>query len=195
MHDRRRRRLRHDHAIAVGAPARHVLSLAGLALIATISATPSTDAEPPSMQISSAGIIIAGGSGPPVVLTESEIARLPAERVAVSFKTAHGQKQASFEGPLLWTVLDRAGVVDPAKPKEEARQFVLVTGRDGYKAVLALGEIAPAFEGKQVILAERMNGKPLGPEHLHLVMPGDNRGGRSVRDVASITVAVPPPGR
>jgi DMSO/TMAO reductase YedYZ molybdopterin-dependent catalytic subunit len=39
-----------------------------------------------------------------------------------------------------------------------------------------------------VILAEQMNGKPLGPDHFRLVVPGDQRGGRSVRDVVSITI-------
>jgi hypothetical protein len=31
----------------------------------------------------------------------------------------------------------------------------VVTGRDGYAAVLALAEIDPEFEGKQVLLAYR----------------------------------------
>jgi hypothetical protein len=34
--------------------------------------------------------------------------------------------------------------------------MIVILGRDGYRAVLALGEIAPEFGAKQVILAERM---------------------------------------
>jgi hypothetical protein len=41
--------------------------------------------------------------------------------------------------------------------REQVSQSVVILGRDGYRAVLALGEIAPEFEGKQVILAERMD--------------------------------------
>jgi len=52
---------------------------------------------------------------------------------------------------------------------------------------------APAFEGKPVILAERTNGQPLGAGHFRIVVPGDRRGGRSVRDVASIAVMSPVP--
>jgi DMSO/TMAO reductase YedYZ molybdopterin-dependent catalytic subunit len=92
----------------------------------------------------------------------------------------------------LWTVLQKAGVVDPAMHREQVSQSVVILGRDGYRVVLALGEIAPEFEGKQVILAERMDGQPLGDEHLRVVVPLDKRGGRSVRDVVRIEVTAPP---
>lgn len=67
----------------------------------------------------------------------------------------------------------------------------MIVGRDGYRAVQALGEIPPEFEAKQVILAERMNGNPLAPDHFRIVVPLDKRGGRSVRDVARIEVSAP----
>jgi molybdopterin-binding protein len=71
-------------------------------------------------------------------------------------------------------------------------QSIVITGRDGYRAVLAVGEIAPEFEGKRVLLAERMDGRPLGADHLRVVVPLDKRGGRSVRDVARIEVTAAP---
>ena len=83
------------------------------------------------------------------------------------------------------------GAVDPAKPRRQAGQTVLVTGQDGYAAALAIGEISPDFEGKAVILAESMNGQPLGSSHLRLVIPGDRKGARDVRDVVRITVSAP----
>ncbi len=95
---------------------------------------------------------------------------------------------AVFAGPLLWTVLTQTRAIDPAKPKEAVREAVLVTGSDGYTALLAVGEIAPMFEDKQVILATTMNGKNLAPGHLRIVVPGDKKGGRSVYDVVSIAV-------
>ena len=116
---------------------------------------------------------------------------MPAVKLALAFETEHGPQQAEFEGPLLWTVLAQANAVDPAMAREQVRQSVLITGSDGYSAVLGLGEISPSFEGKQVIIAERMDGQPLGPGHLRLVVPGDRRGGRSVRDVAGIAILRP----
>jgi hypothetical protein len=76
--------------------------------------------------------------------------------------------------------------------REQVSQTVLILGRDGYRAVLALGEIAPEFEGEQVILAaERMDDQPLDAEQLRIIVPLDKRGGRSVREVARIEVSMP----
>ena len=139
------------------------------------------------------GIAIGRGTGPESVTTAQQLSELPPVQLSISFETEHGPRQASFEGPLLWTVLDHAGAVDAAKPREQVRQAVRLTGRDGYTAILALGEISPAFENKQVILAERMDGQPLPPGHFRIVVPGDRYGGRSVRDVARIVVTAPEP--
>jgi hypothetical protein len=135
--------------------------------------------------------VIVTGPGAPATLTADEVAKLPTITLNVGFATEHGPRQAVFEGPLLWTVLDHLHAVDPAKPGGQVRQTIVVTGRDGYTATIALGEIAPEFEAKQVILAERMDGKPM--DQLRVVVPGDHRGGRSVHDVVRIAVITVPP--
>lgn len=117
--------------------------------------------------------------------------QLPTTQIQTNFLTENGPHSASFEGPLLWTVLQKAGVIDPAKHRDQVSQTIMILGRDGYRAVLALGEIAPEFEAKRVILAERIDGKPLDADHLRVVVPLDERGGRSVRDVARIEVTAP----
>lgn len=138
-------------------------------------------------------IIVSGLSRPAVSLTLEELARLPTAQIKVAFLTEHGVRSASFSGPLLWTVLQRAGVIDPAKHREQVSRSVLIIGRDGYRAVLAVGEIAPDFEDKEVILADRMDDHALGVDHLRIVVPLDRRGGRSVRDVTRIEVTAPSP--
>jgi DMSO/TMAO reductase YedYZ molybdopterin-dependent catalytic subunit len=153
-------------------------------LVAAAAAT-SLAAEP------QASIMIGGPSHPPVNLSMDELAGLPSTQINTAFLTERGTRTTSFEGPLLWTVLQKAGVIDPALHREQVSQSVIIVGRDGYRAVLAVGEIAPEFEGKQVILAERMDGQPLDAEHLRVVVPLDKRGGRSVRDVAPIEVTAP----
>ncbi len=90
-------------------------------------------------------------------------------------------------------VLDHAGAIDATKPPDQVRQTVSITGQDGYTAVLALGEIAPAFEGKQATLAERMDGQSFSPEHFRIVVPGDRRGSRGAHDVVRMTVTTPEP--
>ncbi|MHB0705369.1 hypothetical protein ACX4MT_05950 [Roseomonas mucosa] len=96
-----------------------------------------------------------------------------------------------MEGPSLWSVLAETGAVDPAQPREQVRRVVLATGRDGCVAVLALGEIAPDFAGRPVLLALRMDGQALDPAALRLAVPGEVRGGRSVRDLARLEVLAP----
>ena len=139
------------------------------------------------------GITVVGPSGALLNLGLRELAELPTTQVQASFITESGPHSASFEGPLLWAVLQRAGAINPANHREQVSQTIMVLGRDGHRAVLSVGEIAPEFEAKQVILAERIDGKPLDPDHLRIVVPLDKRGGRSVRDVTRIEVAAPSP--
>ena len=134
------------------------------------------------------GVTITAPSAAPLPMTTAALGRLPTTRIDVSFGTDHGALHASFIGPLLWVVLGAAHV---KTGKDVVRDTVLVTGSDGYSASIALGEISPAFENKHIVLAEAMNGQPLGPAHWRLVVPGDARGGRSVRDVVAIAVLAP----
>jgi hypothetical protein len=113
------------------------------------------------------------------------VEQLPAVEQQVSFLTGHGVEQATYTGTLLWLLLERAGVLG-SEPRARLRRTLAVTGRDGYVAVLALAEIDPEFEGKQVLLAYRRDGQPLPGNELRLVVPNDHRGGRSVRDVVRI---------
>ena len=62
----------------------------------------------------------------------------------------------------------------------------MITGRDGYAVALAVGEIDPHYEGKQIIIAYAGGEPSASASSLRLVVPGDFHGGRSVRDVAKI---------
>jgi len=132
-------------------------------------------------------VVVAQPAGQEHTLDLAAVRQLPAVEVRVSFLTGHGTEQATYTGPLLWSVLERAGEVE-GDPRTRLRRTVAVTGRDGYVAVLALAEIDPDFEGKQVIVAYQRDGQPIPGDALRLVVPGDRRGGRSVRDVVRIEV-------
>jgi len=75
------------------------------------------------------GILVAGPAGQGAI-TLADLDKLPAVTVDVSFGTEHGPRQAAFEGPLLWTVLDHAGAIDTKKPRESVRQIVTIAGAD-----------------------------------------------------------------
>lgn len=135
-----------------------------------------------------------GASAQSVVIAQSveqtqtidlaSVQALPQVEQRVSTQTEHGTVQATYRGALLWTVLQQAGVLGEAR--SHVRRVVRVTGRDGYTAVLALAEIDPEFEGKAVIVADQQDGVALKSGALRLVVPGDKRGGRSVRDIVGI---------
>jgi DMSO/TMAO reductase YedYZ molybdopterin-dependent catalytic subunit len=68
-------------------------------------------------------------------------------------------------------------------------QYVVATGLDGYKSVVALGEIDPEFHPGQVLVCDGMDGKPLGATGpFRLVVTEDKRPARSVRNLVSLEV-------
>jgi hypothetical protein len=69
-------------------------------------------------------------------------------------------------------------------------EALLVEAADGYKVIFALAEIDPAFATREIVLADKRNGKPLdakeGPPRV--VAPGDKRPARWVRQVTSLRI-------
>ncbi len=63
-----------------------------------------------------------------------------------------------------------------------------MTGADGYTVAVAIGEMDPEFEGKSVILAYTKDGQKIPGTGLRLVVPGDQRGGRSVHDMVRVEI-------
>jgi len=103
--------------------------------------------------------------------------------------------KAEYEGVTLASVLREAGV--PQGPRLHGKPmaaFVVVTGQDGYRAVLSLAETDPSFRDADIVLADRKAGAPLadGEGPLRLVIAADARPDRGVRQVVSVTVVTAP---
>ncbi|MBY0612543.1 MAG: hypothetical protein K2P80_10200 [Beijerinckiaceae bacterium] len=94
----------------------------------------------------------------------------------------------SMRGPLLWSVLTAVGAVDESRHRDHVRLTLLVKGRDGYAARLALAEISPEFNGKPVIVATGAGDASFADGGVRLVVPGEVRAGRSVRDVVEMVL-------
>jgi DMSO/TMAO reductase YedYZ molybdopterin-dependent catalytic subunit len=133
-------------------------------------------------------VAVAGHVRHPQHFDLAALRKLPPQRVEVSFQGERGVTQANFTGVPLWALLDEAGGLVDADKGAELRHTVKVTAKDGYLVVLSTGEIAPEFGAKPAILAYQRNDEPAGQSGLRLVMPGDKRGGRNVRDVVTIDV-------
>ena len=67
-------------------------------------------------------------------------------------------------------------------------KYIVATGSDGYKAVLALAETEPDFHPGDVLVADAMDGKPLGAKTgpFRLIVSEDKRPARSVRNLVSV---------
>ncbi len=67
---------------------------------------------------------------------------------------------------------------------------MVVTGRDGYQAMIAWGDIDPDLGGGTVLLAWEEDGQPLPAEHqpFQFVVAGDARDERAVWGVVGLDV-------
>jgi hypothetical protein len=126
-------------------------------------------------------------AGKPVVLERADIEALPHSKVTVGAADV----ATTFEGVSLKAVLDKAGVGfgESLKGKRLA-SYLLVEAADGYRVVIALPEIDPAFTDKQIVLAYLRNGKPLD-EHegpYRIVIPDEKRMARWVKQVTTLKI-------
>ena len=122
-----------------------------------------------------------------LTLSVADLAAMPQQTVKAS---AHKQS-GSYGGVSLSEILRRAGVPSgEAIRGREMAKFVVVKGSDGYAAVFALAELDAGFTDRVIVLADRMDGKPLPKEFgpFQLIVPGEKRPSRWVRQVVAIEV-------
>lgn len=115
-------------------------------------------------------------------------AGLPRREVSAG---AHGEKPSLWQGVALADVLREAGVpMDRSLRGAHLAKYVRVTAADGYQVVFGLAELDNEFGKTEVLLVDRHEGQPLtkddGP--YRLVVPGDTRAGRWVRNLVRIEV-------
>jgi hypothetical protein len=129
-----------------------------------------------------------------IPLTAADLAALP--RVRVEAFDAHRKVTSTFEGVRLADVVAKAGAPLGDDLRGEAlATYVVVEAVDGYRVLFALAELDPAFNSREVVLADRRDGQPLGEDEgpFRVVVPGDKRPARWIRMVRSITVGRPEP--
>ncbi|MFF0506773.1 molybdopterin-dependent oxidoreductase [Streptomyces fimicarius] len=127
----------------------------------------------------------------PVTLTVTDLrGRWEQHRAEVTFDCAkEGPQHHSFEGPLLREVVSDAGpAFDVRRRKDRSRFLLSVTGGDGHHAVLSWAEIDEDFGDAPVLLATRMDGRPLEPDGSQLVVPRDRCGARYVSSITRVWV-------
>lgn len=119
------------------------------------------------------------------VMTRAEIEGLPHIKVSTAI---HGSS-ATFEGVSLQQLLEKAGVgFGESLRGARMASCLLVEGADGYRVVIALPELDPAFTDKQIILAFLKDAKALDDKEgpYRVVIPDEKRPARSVRQVTAL---------
>ncbi|MDX9750129.1 MAG: molybdopterin-dependent oxidoreductase [Flavobacteriales bacterium] len=125
------------------------------------------------------------------VLTMERLRTLPVHEATI---TERDGNTATFQGVWLSDALDLGCDSTVHLDKHGTlRAVVKVTAADGFTAVVAMAEVADAFSARPVLLAWARNGQPLGERHgpLRLVVPGDIKPGRNVRQVKRLEVITP----
>jgi len=127
-------------------------------------------------------------SGKQVLLSRSELEALPHVKVTAS---EHSSGPVIFEGVPLKSALEKAGVGFGESMKgKRLSNCLLVEAADGYRAVIALPELDPAFTDKQTLLAFLRDGKPLGEKEgpYRIVIPDEKRMARWVKQVTKLKI-------
>ena len=133
------------------------------------------------------GIVIDGDVPRPYVMTAETFAKLqPVGVPALGDEIVHQYRAVS-----LHCFLEEAGIqFGDALRVPQMASYVIVEGRDGMQVVLSLASLDEPFGGG-VYLADAVDERPLGGDY-RLIIPGDARPTRWVRQVVRITVKAAP---
>jgi len=103
----------------------------------------------------------------------------------------HDNKEHEYSGVLLSDILTQAGTLLGERSKKQTiSRYVLLKAKDNYQCIFALAEIDPLFTSNKIILADKIDGKPLSAENgpFQLIAPFEKKHGRWIRQVISIEV-------
>jgi hypothetical protein len=111
-------------------------------------------------------------------------------RVVVKYKR-HDSIAHSYTGVPVIEILNRAGVTMGKQLRgKNLAKFLLVSASDGYQVIFSLGELDTSFNEKEIILADKMDSKPIpaNPGPFQLIVAGEKRPARSCREVVSFII-------
>ncbi len=125
--------------------------------------------------------------GKQTVLTKADIEALPTTTVT----TGSSDAPVTFVGVSVKALLEKAGVgFGESLRGKRLASCLLVEAADGYRIVIALPELDPAFTDRQIVLAFLRNGKPLDEKEgpYRIVIPDEKRMARWVRQVTTLRI-------
>jgi hypothetical protein len=132
-------------------------------------------------------LTIQNEDGKQTIMSRADLEALPHVKLQAS---AH-DVSASFEGVTLKSVLEKAGVGFGETLRGKRLASCLVAeATDGYRVVIALPEMDPAFTDKQIIVAFLKDGKPLDEKEgpYRIVIPDEKRPARWIRQLTALKI-------
>jgi hypothetical protein len=118
--------------------------------------------------------------------TPATLAPLP--HTTITVYNEHIKANQTYSGVPLASLLTSLGV--PAKPHgKDFKIYLVAEGSDGYEVVYSIGEVSPDVHDGTVLVADAVDGKPLGNTGpVQLVATGEKRPARWVRNLVAIRV-------
>lgn len=133
-------------------------------------------------------VTVGGEVVTPLTLSAADLSAMP--RTTAIAKDKQGAPH-SFEGVALAEIFKKAGVTTGRDLRgENLAKYVLVTCADNYQVVFSLAELDSSFTDRVVILADKVEGKPLpaGTGPFRIVVPGEKKPARNCFQVLSIDI-------
>jgi Oxidoreductase molybdopterin binding domain len=161
--------------------------LVGIGLGSVALSTPVTAAESDTAD-AAPSLSVVDERGTEHRVTDADLAKLPRVKAQV---TDHADQQVEYEGVQLADVLQAQGITLGKELRgPRIASYLLLEAEDGYRVVLAIGEVDPATTSKVVLLADKKNGAALpekeGP--WRIVIPDEKRPVRWIRMLKRIAV-------
>jgi DMSO/TMAO reductase YedYZ molybdopterin-dependent catalytic subunit len=155
----------------------------GAVILAAVHIATSLPAQtnPPALSVN-------GAVEQPLSLTLSDLQAMPRTKLKTREKDG---SEATFEGVLLFEVVRRARpILSEHCCSNAVNTVVVIMADDGYQALFSLPELDPKFSSREILLADRRDGKPLDLRQgaLQVITPDDKVKARWVRQVTRIAV-------
>jgi molybdate transport system substrate-binding protein len=133
----------------------------------------------------------------PITLTAEDLQNnFSSQTMDVTYLSGEDTVSTSFTGVPLWQVINAAQPnLNADVRNDRISMYIVVTGSDGYQAVISWGELDPEFANQPILLAYAQEGAAIADEQgpIRLIVPTDGRGGRYVSGVVNISLRDAPP--
>ncbi|QQL50741.1 molybdopterin-dependent oxidoreductase [Mucilaginibacter ginkgonis] len=133
-------------------------------------------------------VAVSGDVTSPFKITASTFTAM--KQITVDAK-GHDGKDHKYSGVLLADIVNQAGALPNGKLSGKTlAKYILIKAADGYRAVIALPETNSEFNDKNIILADKEDGKllPASNGPFQIIIPGEKKWGRWVRQVTGIEI-------